>query len=232
VAAVPQVASMIGARRLPRSGLAGLVDLRALLKRSPLLLALVRSLRFFVGEYTTTRRSSALTRTRTRAIRAYLSSHPVPKLQLGAGPNALPGWLNSDLEPGGPGVIFLDATRPFPFPDGVFDYVFSEHLIEHVSYADGLRLLREVYRVLKPGGRTRIATPNLEALVGLYAPDQSASQRQYVRRSVDRYCPGVGANAECFVINNFFYNWDHRFIYDASTLRAAMEAVGFTDISR
>ena len=34
-----------------------------------------------------------------RAIAGYLRTHPVSKLQLGTGPNPLPGWLNTDLFP-------------------------------------------------------------------------------------------------------------------------------------
>jgi predicted SAM-dependent methyltransferase len=58
----------------------------------------------------------------------------------------------------------------------VFDYVFSEHMIEHVSYAEGLLMLRECLRVLKPGGRIRIATPSLEVLLDLYKPSKTPIQ--------------------------------------------------------
>lgn len=34
---------------------------------------------------------------RRRTVRQYLSTISVPRLQVGAGPVALPGWLNSDL---------------------------------------------------------------------------------------------------------------------------------------
>lgn len=38
------------------------------------------------------------------------------------------------------------------FPDDVIDVVTSMELIEHFTQVDGLRYLREVFRVLKPGG--------------------------------------------------------------------------------
>ena len=82
------------------------------------------------------------TATRAGAIGRYLASHEVRKLQVGAGQFPTPGWLNTDLDPtvsrraspDGPRVVFLDATRRFPFADHTFDYAFSEHVIEHVPY--------------------------------------------------------------------------------------------------
>lgn len=44
------------------------------------------------------------------------------------------------------------------FPDHHFDAVHSAHVIEHVY--DPAALLRECYRILKPGGRLIIITPN------------------------------------------------------------------------
>src|SRR5438093_12979089 len=66
-------------------------------------------------------------------IRNYLQSHPVRKLQLGAGGNDPPGWLNSDIEPIGK-EIYLDATDRSPFPYGSFQYMLIEHVIEHVPW--------------------------------------------------------------------------------------------------
>ena len=45
-----------------------------------------------------------------------------------------------------------DVDSGLPFEDGTFDVVTSYHLIEHVSDTD--LLVKEIYRVLKPGGYT------------------------------------------------------------------------------
>jgi 2-polyprenyl-3-methyl-5-hydroxy-6-metoxy-1,4-benzoquinol methylase len=44
------------------------------------------------------------------------------------------------------------------YPDNHFDVITMSHLIEHVC--DPLRLLLECYRILKPGGRLVVVTPN------------------------------------------------------------------------
>jgi ubiquinone/menaquinone biosynthesis C-methylase UbiE len=44
-----------------------------------------------------------------------------------------------------------DASLPLPFADAVFDAVFSNDVLCHIPGRD--RLLRELHRILKPGGR-------------------------------------------------------------------------------
>lgn len=167
---------------------------------------------------------------RSRAVERYLRTHQVPKLQIGAGPNTLIGWLNTDAVPTSREILYLDATKPFPFKDSTFDYVFSEHLIEHLTYSEGLFMLRECYRVLKPGGRIRIATPDLETLIGLYAQEKSELQQRYINWIVDIFLTEIGIYRESFVINAAFRRFGHQFIYDHGTLESAMEEVGFVDV--
>ncbi|MCL5024017.1 MAG: methyltransferase domain-containing protein [Nitrospirae bacterium] len=169
---------------------------------------------------------------RILTIKAYLRTSRVRKLQIGAGANILDGWLNTN-EAGFSGrVIFLDATKPFPLRDHTFDYIFSEHQIEHLTYEEGLFMLQECMRVLKPGGKIRIATPDLETLIGLHVPEKSELQKRYIRWIVDAYFPERGGYRESFVINNAFRNWGHRFLYDHATLQDALEKAGFVAVTR
>jgi predicted SAM-dependent methyltransferase len=168
---------------------------------------------------------------RHRQIAAYLRDHPVRKLQLGTGSNVYEGWLNTDLFDfrRKDDVVYLDARKPFPLPDRSFDIIFAEHMIEHLSYAEGQHCLRECRRVLKPGGRIRVATPSLERMARLYDPEPSELQRRYVRWSIDSFTE-ADAYLTGFVVNNMFRNFGHRFVYDAETLRHALDTAGFVEI--
>ncbi len=94
--------------------------------------------------------------------------------------------------------IALDG--PLPFADGDFDVVWSSEVIEHV--ADTARWLSEVRRVLAPGGRVLLTTPNhgrLRLLAG----------------GIERYSPPLG---------------DHLHLYTARSLRELLRDFGFGEI--
>ena len=166
---------------------------------------------------------------RGKLIQRYLSEHDERKLQLGAAEHVLPGWLNTDLHGyGRADVVYLDVRERFPLPDASFDFVYSEHMLEHLSYADGQRCLHECLRVLRPGGAIRVATPSLERLAKLY--DGGASADNYIRWAVDTLAPEVAAPLPGVVLNNFFRSWGHRFVYDPQTLQHALSEAGFIDV--
>jgi predicted SAM-dependent methyltransferase len=177
-------------------------------------------------------RNALRTTRRGRQIKRYLRTHDVHKLQLGAGEHPHEGWLNTDLHGYGRGdeLVYLDVRKRFPLPDASFDFVFSEHMLEHLTYAEGQRCLRECFRVLRPRGRIRIATPSLERLAALYAAEPSDVQRRYLRWAVDTLEPETDAPLPGVVVNNFFRSWGHRFIYDPQTLRYALGEAGFVDV--
>jgi predicted SAM-dependent methyltransferase len=203
-----------------------------LLRQSQFCRGVVGALRQLPGDL---RRGRAYLR-RPDSIRRYLATHAVRKLQIGAGPNALDGWLNADFTPQRPSDIFMDATRPFPLPANSFDLVFSEHMIEHVPFSSGRRMIAECYRVLRPGGRIRIATPNLEQIVGLRTPVPSVEQRQYVSWAIANHASFAletdmreNIYRPAYVINNFFWDFGHYFVYDLETLVATLRVAGFLD---
>jgi predicted SAM-dependent methyltransferase len=124
----------------------------------------------------------------------------------------------------------MDATDRFPLPSESFDYIFSEHLIEHISYAAGNSMLSESFRVLKQGGKVRISTPDLAVLLAIYTEAPSTMRDRYVEWVISNFVPDAVVRRECFVINNAFRNWGHTFIYDHATLEHLILTVGFEDI--
>jgi predicted SAM-dependent methyltransferase len=164
---------------------------------------------------------------RRKAIAAYLRENPIRKLHLGSGKVILPGWLNTDWSPRKPEQVYLDVTRRFPLPGCSVDCVFSEHLIEHLWYGDAQFMLRECHRVLKPGGRIRIATPNLKKICELASDQHTREQEIYLRMATIKYVPVNQRFLASFVINNFFWDFGHYFCYDPKTLEFALTDTGF-----
>ena len=165
-------------------------------------------------------------------IRRYLDASATRKLQVGCGSNLLAGWLNTTLYPFAKGSVFMDATLPFPIPDGSFDYVFSEHAIEHLAFEGAARMLGESFRALTSGGRIRIATPDLAQIIALYTDPEGAAQRAYIQWIMDSFRPQIGEYNPAHVINQSFHGWRHVFIYDQATLKQAIEAAGFVQVER
>ncbi len=89
---------------------------------------------------------------------------------------------------------------PLPIADGAFDVVWASEVIEHV--ADTARWLSEVRRVLVPGGRLLVTTPNHGRLA-------------LALHGIDRYSEPLG---------------DHLHLYSARSLGALLREFDFTQI--
>lgn len=159
------------------------------------------------------------------------------KLHLGCGNNFLSGWLNTDICNGGE-VKFLDAGKNFPFKDETFEYIFSEHLFEHLTMEEGLIMLQECFRVLKFGGHLRLTTPNLDFLIRLYESPEEKCHKDYIRWSINTFDEVAARYYEndkedipaMFVLNNFIRGWGHRMVYNQPVLKKILERVGFKNV--
>jgi len=151
-------------------------------------------------------------------------------LHLGCGSHRLEGWINADIEPSAATCVTFDARRRFPFPDNAFDAVFSEHMLEHLTFTDGMVALQECWRVLKPGGRLRISTPDLAFLIKLYTGPRSPLEDDYLSWAALEFGGRPPAEVAIFVVNNFVRAWGHLFIYDEPTLSSSLRKVGFDSI--
>jgi SAM-dependent methyltransferase len=147
----------------------------------------------------------------SRAIAQYLQSHPIRKLQLGAGGNDSPDGLNTNIEPYDK-EVYLDATGRYPFPDGSFQYVFSEHLIEHVSWEPGLSILKECYRVLADRGKIFIVTPNLAKYVQLLDRNPDATTRQFMDVKLRSENLSNTPIPEVYILNHDARAYGHKFL--------------------
>jgi SAM-dependent methyltransferase len=164
------------------------------------------------------------------AINSYLEVSESPRLHLGAGPVRLAGWLDTDLEPAHPSVAKLDARDPLPFDDNILDYVFAEHLIEHLDFHEGQRLIEECFRTLRPGGILRLATPDLRQIARLVLEELDETQGRYVAVINSIFGADSRSDDPTFTVNASFYEHGHRFLYTSEILQSSVRAAGFVDI--
>ena len=94
---------------------------------------------------------------------------PVHKrLHWGCGSWTVPGWINSDQKEG-PGIdISCDIRDGLPLETDSIDYAVSIHALPEVPYPDLVPVLRELRRVLIPGGLLRLGLPDLDKGIRAY----------------------------------------------------------------
>lgn len=85
-------------------------------------------------------------------------SDPI-RLNIGAGGSNLPGFIPIDIQTG------ADASGKLPYETGSVDEVYASHVLEHIHHSKTVPTIEEWCRVLKPGGRIRIAIPNFDAVL-------------------------------------------------------------------
>ncbi len=146
-------------------------------------------------------------------------------LNLGSGGiNLAPPWINGDIynfhhyltHPETLPDWWMDGTRRWRCRDGVFDGIFSEHVLEHLPYRGAYRLLKECLRTLKTGHWLRMAVPNIATYISAYIGHGSQEFRRYPHPVV--------------AIHDVTQQYGHVSVWDAPLLIDAMQQAGFVDV--
>jgi predicted SAM-dependent methyltransferase len=153
------------------------------------------------------------------------------KLNIGCGTDYKKGWINIDnnsdnnIEAGKLDLNW-DLMKPLPFPDNSADFIFSEHFFEHFSVEDGQKIMKDLMRILKPGGVMRIAMPDLEWVVNNYLHTPVVKDPVVKKFGFDF----VKTNAEW--MNMSFRWWGHKWLYDWEELKRRINEAGYTKVKR
>ena len=151
---------------------------------------------------------------------------PPYMLHVGCGHNRFDGWLNIDLNDNLDTVdISWDASKRFPFDDGSCTLIYSEHFLEHLTVEQASTFLSECYRLLRPGGTLRIATPSLSEIIQKYNSGDWRNQ-DWLTKSEYQF---IETGAE--MVNIAFRWWGHKWLYDREELRRRLHDAGFGEVT-
>jgi predicted SAM-dependent methyltransferase len=163
-------------------------------------------------------------------LRRYLGRVTEPvRINIGAGRVRLPGWINTDV--GWRANFYLDATASWPQSRAGISRIFADNVIEHFDLTRGRQFLRNAHAALLPGGRIRIATPDVGRAVDLYLANDENTQRHLARQRAHGY-RDVAYPVD--VLRTMIAGAGHAdgYLYDEAALRTELLAAGFTEIVR
>lgn len=133
------------------------------------------------------------------------------KVQFGCGANRLDGWENYDAE--------IDIRNPLPQQNGEVDFIFLEHLLEHITQKEAYRFIGECHRILKPGGVVRIVIPDLKKIYEGSNPDYLAFISQF-------FSAGTVMTTKQ-AVENIIFNHNHESYWNAELLVTLLSVFGF-----
>jgi SAM-dependent methyltransferase len=172
------------------------------------------------------------------------------RIELGSGPHGEPGYHHVDAVKVGNVDREADIRNLDWLSDNSVDDLYSAHTVEHISYTEVMTVLREWYRVLKPGGKITIKMPDLDFLCRAYVEgihsteeimiaifggfsdypggpdgwDKISGNPRWSRNTLrDGDIPNPGKYTE----------WGaHKALYTFESFKIRLEKIGFTQVQR
>ena len=144
------------------------------------------------------------------------------RLNLGCGRDIKEGWMNIDMLP-----IRADNYIQWNllngFPDQLRDVTFikSDHFWEHLTYNEGVELIRQSFIILNKGGVFRISLPKFKD-----------SFKAYVEGNIDHFKDLWWVEPKTFLgyLNYAVYqNGEHKCLWDEEEIIRVLQMVGFQD---
>jgi ubiquinone/menaquinone biosynthesis C-methylase UbiE len=84
------------------------------------------------------------------------------KLHLGCGENYKVGWINVDFNKKIKADVYCTFEKRLPFKDNTFDYIFTNHTLEHIK--DLYKLMDELHRICKKDAIIEIIVPHFTSI--------------------------------------------------------------------
>lgn len=134
-----------------------------------------------------------------------------------------PGTPERDQLDREPNYIEHDIRQPLPFPDNQFDGVLLSHCLEHFDAISGTVLLKEILRVLIPGGILMVSVPDASYHRKVYPQDNKKNAMKLFGEGIPEAEP-----KQTFLAYALLFS-DHRMVYCEDSLWAILINAGFAN---
>lgn len=152
-------------------------------------------------------------------LRTIGRSFPTPALvNLGCGKDYRYGYINIDVNLAYRRDMWLHLSNPLPLRSNSVDGIFCSHVLEHFAFAESNAIVRECYRILKPGAVLRVGVPDFVPAIEAY-------------QSGDRnYFHSTGNSLGRLLCDHVLDNSNHKLMFDYTFLEELLVNSGFDTV--
>jgi hypothetical protein len=155
--------------------------------------------------------------------------HTPLKLNVGCGNDYREGYINIDGRgdlPRVDRVINLSKKSLLKsFKEGMVDFILANDFIEHHFHWEAVRILKDFYSLLKPGGSLEMRLPDFECICS--SQELSMAKKITLLFGGQDIPQGEGDPSSRKRYPEFFC---HKYAYIQDTLKKELESVGFRDV--
>ena len=131
-------------------------------------------------------------------------------------------------------IKYGDIVNGLNVSKNTYDGIYCSHVLEHLSYYDLKKTLKNTYEYLKPGGIFRMVLPDLEVLCREYVNEVNKKNPISSLRFMNDSLLGVTERKRGLkqTLINMLGNSKHLWMWDYYSLSEELREVGFLDIRR
>ena len=97
-------------------------------------------------------------------LKKYLKENKQSILNLGCGKTKPEGHWGIDITDAVGVDLVADLNKGIPVPDNTFDTVLAVDFLEHIKMENNIKIMEEIYRVVKPGGSFQAIVPSTDGV--------------------------------------------------------------------
>lgn len=132
-------------------------------------------------------------------------------------------------------ILVGDIVEGLPLKDNSVIGLYCSHILEHLSYNELIRALRNSYKILKNGGVFRIVLPDMEFYCRNYLKSIDQNSNQYACVDfMEATLLGKKERDKSFIsfLKSFYGNSNHLWMWDYYSFSRILLETGFRNIKK
>jgi len=147
-------------------------------------------------------------------------------------------WVIVDIQDGA--EVCMDITKsPLPFDNNTVDAFYSSHTLEHIPACSVHKILKELYRCLKPKHLVRLVVPDIDKAIKWYVKKnkllldrRNPAKMSFLPDMPLSYLISWFVSYDSDSSGNYVPSFGHMMAYNFSLLSFYLRQAGFINIQR